>query len=258
MKRAHLGCLLLLAAGCVGRPQPSGSLSAGATNVAPGEAAAVRLALYDSARQRPVPVVVYAPEGSEANVRRKLAIISHGYGGHSTDYSFIARHLVAQGYFVASVQHELPTDESLPTTGNPREVRRPNWERGVQNILFVRLELRQQYPTLDFDKLLLVGHSNGGDMALLCALEHPELVQRVISLDSRRMPFPRARWLRVLSLRSSDQVADAGVLPTAAEQRQFGITIIRLPGTIHNYLWDGATAAQKREMNEHVSRFLTE
>ncbi len=175
------------------------------------------LALFDAARQRAVPVALYFPGGWGSKTRLKAAILSHGYGGKNTAYSFIARNLVAHGYFVASIQHELPTDVPIPTVGPPRVVRRPNWERGVQNILFVRQELRKKYPRVDFGQLLLVGHSNGGDVAMLFAQEHPALVRRIVSLDNRRMPFPRARRPWVLSLRSSDQVADSGVLPTPAE-----------------------------------------
>jgi pimeloyl-ACP methyl ester carboxylesterase len=104
--------------------------------------------------------------------------------------------------------------------------------------------------------LLLMGHSNGGDMVMLFAQQYPRLVERVISFDNRRVPLPRARRPRVLSLRSSDQPADAGVLPTPAEQTKFGTTIVALPATLHNDMWDGATTAQQQEMNTLISDFL--
>ncbi|WP_317164763.1 serine aminopeptidase domain-containing protein [Hymenobacter ginkgonis] len=201
-------------------------------------------------------MALYWPNKGGSKTRLKAAIISHGYGGQHTGYSFIARNLVAHGYFVASIQHELPTDEPIPLVGTPQLVRRPNWERGVQNILFVRQELHHRYPRLDFSRLLLVGHSNGGDVSMLFAQEYPRLVQRVISLDNRRMPFPRARRPRILSLRSSDQVADSGVVHTLAEQRHFSSTVVTLPHTIHNDMWDGATAAQQQEINALISAFL--
>src|SRR6188768_2688607 len=81
------------------------------------------LSLYDQARKRPVPVTTYTEEPSQR--KRPLAIISHGYGGKSTDYSFIAVYLATHGYFVASIQHEIPGDEPLPATGNPYETRKP-------------------------------------------------------------------------------------------------------------------------------------
>jgi predicted dienelactone hydrolase len=212
--------------------------------------------LFDSARQRAIPVVLYLPARRSPELRLKPAILSHGYGGRNTDYSFIAQTLVAHGYVVASIQHELRSDEPMPTVGNVRTTRQPFWERGVQNILFVRQALRRQYPRVDFDELLLVGHSKGGDTAMLFAEEHPLLVAQVISLDNCRMPFPRAARPRVLSLRSSDQVADPGVLPTPAEQAEFGTTVVSLKNTRHNDMWDGATDSQQQEMSAAITRFL--
>ena len=253
MKYAVLVLAFLALSSAGSRPTPSRSASVSRQSAAP--VITEHLALFDSARRRSIPVLMYLP-ATGSHGKLKAAILSHGYGGHHTGYTFLAQNLVAHGYVVASIQHELPTDEPIPTTGNPREVRRPNWERGVQNILFVRQALHQKYPHLDLRQLLLAGHSNGGDMGMLFAELHPKLVRRIISLDNRRMPFPRARRPQVLSLRSSDQVADPGVLPTPAEQRQFGTTIVTLSHTIHNDMWDGATPAQKQEMNDQISRFL--
>jgi pimeloyl-ACP methyl ester carboxylesterase len=199
-------------------------------------------------------VAVYSAAGEPAP--RKLALFNHGYRGQHTGYSFVARTLVAHGYVVASIQHELPTDEPLPMTGNIFEARRPIWERGVQNMRFVRRHLLRLYPALDTTRLLVAGHSNGGDMAVLFARQHPELVDRIISLDNRRMPLPRTRRPAVLSLRSSDQVADPGVLPTPAEQAALGMQVVQLPATIHNDMWDGATEGQRQEMEAAINRFL--
>ena len=91
---------------------------------------------------------------------------------------------------------------------------------------------------------------------MLFATETPGEVSAVISLDSRRMPFPRVPRPRILSLRSSDQVADDGVLPTPEEQTKFGIRLVKLPATIHNDMWDGATDVQKSEMLAPILEFL--
>ncbi|SFP98826.1 alpha/beta hydrolase family protein [Hymenobacter arizonensis] len=259
MKHFKVLGLAVLTFSCAHGPQPNAQHTTSAPQSTVGARPVVALveplALFDEARQRSIPVAVYQPR-RRSKAPLKAAIFSHGYGGQHTGYSFLAQNLVAHGYLVASIQHELPTDAPLPMTGNVRETRLPNWERGVQNILFVRQELQKKYPKVDFSQLLLVGHSNGGDMAMLLAEKHPELVQQIISLDNRRVPFPRARQPRVLSLRSSDQVADDGVLPTPAEQQLYGTTIVTLPNTIHNDMWDGATEAQKQEMNSIISRFL--
>lgn len=213
------------------------------------------LSLVDETRKRPVPVVVYT-DATQPVRGPKLAIISHAYGGKNTDYGFVANYLATHGYYVASIQHEIPGDEPLPKTGNPYETRKPSWERGVQNILFVIAELKKKRPDLDVGSLLLVGHSHGGDTSMLFAQEHPELVDTVISLDNRRMPFPRIAKPRLFSLRSSDQPADDGVLPTPDEQAKLGIKVIKLPATIHNDMWDGGTAEQKAEIIRYIDEFL--
>ena len=70
------------------------------------------------------------------------------------------------------------------------------------------------------------------------------------------MPLPRAKRPQILSIRSSDQTADEGVLPTAEEQKKFGIKIVKLENTIHNDMWDGGSDEQKREINRIISDFL--
>lgn len=217
------------------------------------------LDLFDKTRNRPVPVALYSPidePGKSEAGKLKLAIISHGYGMKNTEYSFIAEALVARGYLVASIQHEIAGDEPMPTIGKPSEVRRPNWERGAANILFVIEELKKTRPKLNFKNLLLVGHSNGGDITMLFAQKYPKTARKIITLDNRRMALPRAKKPRILSIRSSDQTADEGVLPTAGEQKKFGIKIIKLKNTIHNDMWDGATVEQKQEINEIIKSFL--
>ena len=255
----YLGGASLLASGCAGGHHASQQLP---DQDAAWERTAVRtdtFRMVDPARHRAIPLATYAPAARPTpSPRLKVALLNHGYGGTNTAYSFLAKNLVAHGYYVVSLQHELPGDAPIAMTGKLTETRRPNWEQGVQNLLFVLQKLKRTPLNLDYRHLLLVGHSNGGDMVMLFAQEHPELVARVISLDNRRMPLPRASQPRMLSLRSSDQPADAGVLPTLAEQAAFGMTIVPLPATRHNDMWDGATLAQQREMNGFISKFLAE
>ncbi|WP_247237542.1 alpha/beta fold hydrolase [Telluribacter sp. SYSU D00476] len=247
---------LLLLVGCAHKPSGTSTRAVGIakSQAKRPEVRRDTLTLFDKARNRVVPVALYS--AASGKPEQKLAILNHGYGGTNRAYSFIAQALVAHGYLVASVQHELPGDEPLPTTGTPYEVRMPHWRRGVQTMLFVIEELKSRNSRVDTKHLLLIGHSHGGDMVMLFARDYPERVDKVISLDNRRMPLPRTDQLRVLSLRSSDQPADEGVLPTAAEQEKYGIQIIKLPATIHNDMWDGATNAQKQEMLTYINNFL--
>ena len=211
-----------------------------------------RAHLYDSARQRAVPVKLY---GATWGRPRPLALISHGYGGRNTDYSFIAEALAERGYVVASVQHEMMGDPPLPTEGDPAVVRRPSWERGAANLLFAIGEMRRM-GLADRRPVLLIGHSHGGDSSMLFATRHGELTATVFTLDNRRMKMPRTAHPRICSVRSSDQPADPGVLPTAAEQQRYRMVIGTVPGLVHNDMSDAATPAQKAAVLTWLRRCL--
>jgi hypothetical protein len=118
-------------------------------------------------------------------------------------------------------------------------------------------ELKKIKPSMDYAHLVLIGHSNGGDMSMLFAHKYPGLADKIISLDSRRMPFPRVKQPKILSLRSSDQFADEGVLPSEEEQKKFGIRIIPLKNTRHNDMEDHASEVQRKEINRYILDFLT-
>jgi hypothetical protein len=150
----------------------------------------------------------------------------------------------------------LASDSLLPLTGIPQIVRRPFWDRGADNILFVINELKKSNPDLDFENITLIGHSNGGDMTALFPQKYPNIVKKIITLDNRRMAFPKAKGLKVYSLRSSDQPADEGVLPSAEDQKKFGMTIVKLPNTIHNNMDDNANEIQRTEIRNYILSFL--
>jgi len=215
--------------------------------------------LYDQVRQRKIPIAIYHSTNEKTN-HKKLVIISHGYnqneGRPYLGYSFIANLLASKGYFVVSIQHELPIDSLIPLTGVPKIVRRPFWERGADNILFVLNELKKSNPELDFKHITLIGHSNGGDMAVLFSQKYPKIIDKIITLDNRRMALPRTKKPKIYSLRSSDQVADKGVLPTEAEMRKFGIKIIPLTNTKHNEMSDNASEEQQKEIQNYILTFL--
>lgn len=218
------------------------------------------LNLFDSSRNRLIPVALYLPKTDKKLENQKVVIFSHGYGqnkgGDNLAYSYLTENLASKGYFVVSIQHELTTDSLLPLTGIPQIVRRTNWERGASNILFVLNELKKSNPDLNFKHLTLIGHSNGGDMSMLFAQKYPNLVDKIISLDNRRVAFPRTNRPEIYSLRSSDQVADEGVLPTNYEQKKYEIKIIKLKNTIHNDMDNHANEKQRKEINDYITSFL--
>jgi predicted esterase len=215
------------------------------------------LKLFDKSRNRVIPIAIYSPK-YKAN--KPIVIVSHGYGqnkgGDYLAYSYLTENLSIKGYFVVSIQHELPTDSLIPMSGIPQIVRRPFWDRGADNILFVIQSLKQTNPELDFKNITLIGHSNGGDMTALFPQKYPNIVSKIITLDNRRMALPRTNIPNVYSLRSSDQPADKDVLPTEEEEKKFNIKIIKLPNTIHNNMDDNANEAQRKEINDYILSFL--
>jgi len=216
--------------------------------------------LFDQHRKRPVPLAVYTDSADEKG--KPVIIFSHGYGqnqgGDYLIYSYLNSVLASKGFFVVSIQHELPGDEMMNTNGPPRVVRRPFWERGADNIEFVISWLKAAHPELDLDHISLVGHSNGGDMTALYPAKYPGRVAKIITLDNRRMPLPRTLNPRVYSLRSADQPADEGVLPGTEEQQKYKITIVDLQDINHNEMDDDATEQQREKLRNHILRFLLE
>jgi predicted peptidase len=220
------------------------------------------LNLFDKIRNRSIPVALYLPKTDKKINKQKLVIFSHGYyqneDGSNKKYSYLTEKLASKGYFVASIQHELPTDDLIQKTGIPQIVRRPFWDRGADNILFVINEFKKTNPELDFKHIILIGHSNGGDMTALFPQKYPNIVDKIITLDNRRMALPKTKYPKIYSLRSSDQLADTGVLPTDEELKKFGIKIIKLPNTIHNDMDNHANDQQRKEINNYILSFLNE
>ncbi len=219
------------------------------------------LKLYDQSRQREIPIAIYKPT-SKVSGKQKLVIFSHGYGqnkgGDYLAYSYLTEFLATKGFFVVSIQHELATDSLLPLTGNLQIVRRPFWERGADNILYVINELKRTNPDLDFKHITLVGHSNGGDMTALFPQKYPNIVEKIVALDNRRMALPKSKRVKVYSLRSSDQPADKGVLPTEKETKKYKMKIVKLANTTHNEMDDNANDEQRKEIQEYFLTFIND
>jgi peptidoglycan-N-acetylglucosamine deacetylase len=213
--------------------------------------------LFDKRRNRSVPIELYVNSEPESKAKAGIsklpvAIINHGYGVKNTDYTFLANDLAAKGYFVISIQQDLPSDLPLPRTGNLFERRKPYWECGVQNLLFAISELKKIKPYINLNKVLLIGHSNGGDISMMFATNYPKQVSKVISLDSLRYPFPTKANIPILSLRANDTKADEGVLPQANEY----IHIIPI-GAKHIDMYDAAPIEVKQKIIDQISEFLT-
>lgn len=217
------------------------------------------LTLFDQNRNREIPIAIYQPKNlNKANIIP--VIFSHGYGENNgkdylNAYTYLTEFLASKGYFVISIQHELKTDEPLAMSGKLQETRRPNWERGVQNIFFVLQEIRKKYPELKFNKLSLIGHSNGGDMTVLFVNKYPNLANKIISMDNRRMELPRIANPKIYTLRSKDYPADAGVLPTDEELKKYDITV-QFTDINHSNMDNDANETERKYLTNKILEYL--
>jgi hypothetical protein len=221
------------------------------------------LNLYDAARQRPVSVDLavrrdYEMKANSGFQKLPIAIISNGNTVKNTEYSFLADVLATRGYLVASIQQDLPTDPPLITKiGMPYVGRRGIYMRCEANILFVLGELQKREPNAEYDHLTLVGHSNGGDVSMYVAHQHPELVSKVVTLDNLRVPFVLSKQMKIISFRSKDPQfkTDPGVLPSASQAKTDGIDIIDT-GALHTQLSDRGPDSVKEKIQATLDKFL--
>jgi dienelactone hydrolase len=211
--------------------------------------------LIDSVRNRNIPIEIYSNANPKMN-NHQLVVMSTGYGSSNTEYSYIAKSLIAFGYLVVCVQHEQPSDPPIPSGENIYKLRMPTWERGVKNVEFVISAMKQKYQNIDNQKVILIGHSNGGDISMLFATLYPQKVSKVITLDHRRMPIPKVHKPSILSFRADEFEADKGVLPDSTTQKMYNIQIINLKNTKHDDLRDIGSQELKKVITDKIIQFL--
>ncbi|WP_326983365.1 alpha/beta hydrolase [Chryseobacterium sp. MYb264] len=219
------------------------------------------LTLVDNNRNRKIPVAYFHSKQNKKNSKQQVIIFNHGYGqnkgGDYLIYSYLTNYLASNGYFVVSIQHELPSDELLPLEGNLQVVRMPFWERGAENISFIITELKKSKPELDYAHLTLIGHSNGADMVALFADKYPQKVYKIIAMDNRRMYLPRTSKPKIYSLRSNDYPADEGVLPNEEEAKKFKMTI-QTTNINHGHMDDKASEEERKTLTGCILKYLHE
>ena len=223
------------------------------------------LDLFDKSRNRPVSVDIAVRRDDEFKANAgyatlPIAIVSQGNTVKNTEYSFLANALATRGYLVVSIQHDLPTDVPLMTKQGSLYVGRLGvYERGEANILFVLSELKKLQPHADYDDLVLLGHSNGGDISMFFAQQHPERVRKVVTLDNLRVPFVTDNRLKILSFRSHDPVfkPDPGVIPDDKDAKEAGIDIVQTDAQ-HTDMSDRGPDSVKLRIQHALDRFLKE
>ena len=222
-------------------------------------ASAETVTLFDTARSRAIPIAVYRPAEDAACLAQRdcpVAFISPGYEGSAEAYTFLARALNRMGYLVIGIQLDLPTDAPMALNGDIQTIRSPYWRQGTASIAFLLRELPARYVGANWARVVLIGHSNGGDISALFAQMQPERVAALVTLDHRRVALPKTARPRTLSIRSADQQADPGVLPSAEEQTMSTTCIVSIAGALHNDMHDGGPPELRRHIETVVVSFL--
>ena len=215
--------------------------------------------IYDESRDRHIPIDVSHPiESEHCNEAQKcpVALLSAGYGISHTNYTFLSKHLNQLGYMVVAIGHELENDPPLSVSGNLYETRSENWIRGAETLDFIKHSLAPTYQNYNFNDLLLIGHSNGGDISSWLANAGKDYIDTVITLDHRRVPFPRSEDIKVLSIRGTDYPADEGVLPSPEEAREYSMCITEIQKSRHNDMTDYGPEWLKDEITNVIDDFL--
>jgi hypothetical protein len=221
------------------------------------------MTFYDATRGRPVAVDVAIRRDKEMQANAGMlvlpvAILNHGNTVKYTEYSFLANTFAARGYMAISIQHDLATDAPLVTkVGEPYVGRLPVYKRGVANILFAISKMKNVQPHADYDHLTMVGHSNGGDIAMYFAKIHPDEVKRLVTLDNLRVPFVTDGRFKILSFRSKDPnfKPDPGVVPDDEQCEESGITVVQTKYQ-HTEMSDRGPEDVKTAIQNQLDKFL--
>ena len=217
--------------------------------------------IYDESRDRHIPIEVSHPvEKEQCNETEKcpVALLSAGYGVSHTKYTFLSDQLNQLGYMVVAIGHELENDPPLSVSGNLYETRSENWMRGAETLDFIKRRLASTYQHYNFNDLLLIGHSNGGDISSWIANAGKNYVDTLITLDHRRVPLPRNKDIKVLSIRGTDYPADDGVLPSPKEADEYGMCIKEIPKSGHNDMTDYGPQWLKDEIQRVIESYLND
>ena len=215
--------------------------------------------IHDEARSRTIPIEITFPDNFElcsTKLKCPVAFLSAGYGVSHTKYTFLSKQFNQLGYLVIAIGHELPSDPALSISGNLYETRSENWSRGAKTLDFLKGSLSQRFNQYDFERLVLIGHSNGGDISAWLGNEDKSYIHKIITLDHRRVPLPRNSDFQILSIRASDFPADKGVLPTETEQEKYRSCVVNISKAKHNNITDLGPLWLKEKISILINSYL--
>ena len=237
---------------------------------------AIELNLFDQARARSIPVLLYTLDQRTGVL--PVVIFNPGYQEQKDlanpqnilaykKWAYLAEYFVSKGHAFIAIQHDNFGDtdgiESIDPKLPQAEARKHLWLRGEQNILFVINQLSKQFPNFNFNQFIIAGHSNGADMAKFFANNHESEITHVISFDGRRCPIAPATKQKLLMFEAIDTATDAGILPeegTKDNPKRMNLEwmIIKPKGAFHtSYRGDLITTELKTKVFKAIEFFLS-
>ena len=203
---------------------------------------------HDAARQREVPVKIYAPAGG---TNLPLVVFSHGLGGTREGYAYLAGHWATNGYLCVVVQHPGSDDTawrghadkaaSLRAAASAENARlRP------QDVSFVITQMLRD-PRVNTNAIGVAGHSFGAHTTLAVvgmrlgtqSYRDPR-VTAAIPMSAPRPLAAALADINVPCLHLTGTKDDSPLFGTTAKDRRFPFDNIKGPGQ-WLVTFDGAT-----------------
>jgi predicted dienelactone hydrolase len=146
----------------------------------------------DAARQRPVPVRLYLPNGAR---RVPLLVFSHGIGGSRRGYRWLGEHIASQGMASLHVQHvgsdrQLWSGNVFGIVGRLQSAAQDREALArVQDLRFAldHLLAGELASHIDPDRIVAAGHSYGANTTLLACGARVQRDGRAIELRDERL-----------------------------------------------------------------------
>ncbi|MGB4192136.1 MAG: hypothetical protein WBJ81_06310 [Rickettsiales bacterium] len=230
---------------------------------------------FDSKRERQVSVICYLPK----KMTDKIPVVLFGPGYCSQqeiieqkylpvykDYTYLADYFTTKNYAFISIAHDVLGDndglESIDSNANQHEARKHLYIRGVENMLFVIEEMKKQNLNLDFEKFIVSGHSNGGDISKYFANLYSNRITQMILFEARRCRFEITSFTKLLMFEADDTSTDLGVMPIENKEDNYkrsnlDWTIIKTQNALHtSYMDDYITDEIKQRVYKALDYFL--
>lgn len=171
-----------------------------------------------------------------------------------------------KGYAFITIQHDILGDndglESIDSNTVQHESRKHLYIRAVENILFVIEELKKQELSLDLNRFIVSGHSNGGDISKYFANLYSNRVSKMILFEARRCRFKITSFIELLMFEADDTSTDLEVMPIQnkgnnSKRSNIDWTIMKPKTSVHtSYMDDYITDEIKARIYKALDYFL--